>query len=58
MEALSGAASRLHGDRDLWTRLSVAGQEGVRAKHDPANYVRRIETIYAEVSEERAQSGS
>ncbi len=58
VNALSKAASRLHEDRDLWTRLSVAGQEGVRANHDPGDYVRRIETMYAEVIEERTQPRS
>lgn len=58
VEALARAASHLHGDRDQWTRLSVSGQEGVRAEHDPGDYVRRVEEIYAEVIAERAQSRS
>jgi len=55
--ALAREASRLHGDRDLWARLSVAGQRSVRIRHDPDDYARRIEAIYAEASEKALRAG-
>jgi glycosyltransferase involved in cell wall biosynthesis len=47
---LADAAVRLHSDRELWMQLSTKGEAGVRRRHDPAGYVRRLEAIYSDAS--------